>query len=66
MYKCYLRTTEMFHNCVSGCLHNLSLTLITNTYLFFQMPRNVFEEMKYIELMIVSDHSMVCVCVVVG
>ncbi len=26
----------------------------------FQMPRNVFEEMKYIELMIVIDHSMVC------
>ena len=23
------------------------------------MPRNVFEEMKYLELMIVSDHSMV-------
>ncbi len=26
----------------------------------FQMPRNVFEERKYIELMIVIDHSMVC------
>uniref|UniRef100_A0A671RV42 ADAM metallopeptidase domain 23 n=1 Tax=Sinocyclocheilus anshuiensis TaxID=1608454 RepID=A0A671RV42_9TELE len=26
----------------------------------FQMPRNVFEEMKYIELMIIIDHSMVC------
>ncbi|KAK1789771.1 hypothetical protein P4O66_014920 [Electrophorus voltai] len=24
----------------------------------FQMPRNIFEEMKYIELMIVSDHNM--------
>lgn len=27
--------------------------------LFFQMPRNTFEEMKYLEIMIVSDHSMV-------
>lgn len=26
-----------------------------------QMPRNIFEEMKYLEIMIVSDHSMVCV-----
>uniref|UniRef100_A0A671Y5J5 ADAM metallopeptidase domain 23 n=1 Tax=Sparus aurata TaxID=8175 RepID=A0A671Y5J5_SPAAU len=26
-----------------------------------QMPRSVFEEMKYLEIMIVSDHSMVCV-----
>uniref|UniRef100_A0A3B5MZ56 ADAM metallopeptidase domain 23 n=1 Tax=Xiphophorus couchianus TaxID=32473 RepID=A0A3B5MZ56_9TELE len=25
-----------------------------------QMPRSVFEEMKYLEIMIVSDHSMVC------
>uniref|UniRef100_A0AAQ6A3U0 ADAM metallopeptidase domain 23a n=1 Tax=Amphiprion ocellaris TaxID=80972 RepID=A0AAQ6A3U0_AMPOC len=25
-----------------------------------QMPRSVFEEMKYLEVMIVSDHSMVC------
>uniref|UniRef100_A0A674EAT5 ADAM metallopeptidase domain 23 n=1 Tax=Salmo trutta TaxID=8032 RepID=A0A674EAT5_SALTR len=24
------------------------------------MPRNVFEEMKYLEIMIVSDHNMVC------
>lgn len=24
-----------------------------------QMPRSVFEEMKYLEVMIVSDHSMV-------
>lgn len=24
-----------------------------------QMPRNTFEEMKYLEIMIVSDHSMV-------
>uniref|UniRef100_A0A4W6G8L8 ADAM metallopeptidase domain 23 n=1 Tax=Lates calcarifer TaxID=8187 RepID=A0A4W6G8L8_LATCA len=28
-----------------------------------QMPRSVFEEMKYLELMIVSDHSMVCVLI---
>lgn len=26
-----------------------------------QMPRSIFEEMKYLEIMIVSDHSMVCV-----
>lgn len=25
------------------------------------MPRSIFEEMKYLEIMIVSDHSMVCV-----
>uniref|UniRef100_A0A8C7MJ27 ADAM metallopeptidase domain 23 n=1 Tax=Oncorhynchus kisutch TaxID=8019 RepID=A0A8C7MJ27_ONCKI len=25
------------------------------------MPRNVFEEMKYLEIMIVSDHNMVCI-----
>lgn len=25
----------------------------------WQMPRNTFEEMKYLEIMIVSDHSMV-------
>uniref|UniRef100_A0A8C6PFP3 ADAM metallopeptidase domain 23 n=1 Tax=Nothobranchius furzeri TaxID=105023 RepID=A0A8C6PFP3_NOTFU len=28
------------------------------------MPRSVFEEMKYLEVMIVSDHSMVCVFIV--
>ena len=27
---------------------------------FFQMPGNVFEEIKYLEIMIVSDHNMVC------
>uniref|UniRef100_A0A8C6VVE3 ADAM metallopeptidase domain 23 n=1 Tax=Nothobranchius furzeri TaxID=105023 RepID=A0A8C6VVE3_NOTFU len=30
----------------------------------FVMPRSVFEEMKYLEVMIVSDHSMVCVFIV--
>lgn len=28
-------------------------------FFLLQMPRNTFEEMKYLEIMIVSDHSMV-------
>lgn len=27
--------------------------------LFSKMPRNIFEEMKYLEIMIVADHNTV-------
>uniref|UniRef100_A0A4W5QUJ7 ADAM metallopeptidase domain 23 n=1 Tax=Hucho hucho TaxID=62062 RepID=A0A4W5QUJ7_9TELE len=52
-YHGQVRGKDDSHVALSTCngLHNLWL---------FQMPRNVFEEMKYLEIMIVSDHDMVC------
>uniref|UniRef100_A0A8C2HGG3 ADAM metallopeptidase domain 23a n=1 Tax=Cyprinus carpio TaxID=7962 RepID=A0A8C2HGG3_CYPCA len=46
------------HSCKMG--NNPSHIFCCIVLFLFQMPRNVFEEMKYIELMIVIDHSMVC------
>uniref|UniRef100_A0A8C5HQ25 ADAM metallopeptidase domain 23a n=1 Tax=Gouania willdenowi TaxID=441366 RepID=A0A8C5HQ25_GOUWI len=50
-YHGQVRGKDDSHVALSTCngLHTLS----------FQMPRSVFEEMKYLEVMIVSDHSMV-------
>uniref|UniRef100_A0A9J8D489 ADAM metallopeptidase domain 23 n=1 Tax=Cyprinus carpio carpio TaxID=630221 RepID=A0A9J8D489_CYPCA len=45
------------HSCKMG--NNPSHIFCCIVLFLFQMPRNVFEEMKYIELMIVIDHSMV-------
>lgn len=33
--------------------------MFVSCFVFSQMPRNTFEEMKYLEIMIVSDHSTV-------
>uniref|UniRef100_A0A8C1PQX9 ADAM metallopeptidase domain 23 n=1 Tax=Cyprinus carpio TaxID=7962 RepID=A0A8C1PQX9_CYPCA len=44
------------HSCKMG--NNPSHIFCCIVLFLFQMPRNVFEEMKYIELMIVIDHSM--------
>uniref|UniRef100_A0A673HJX7 ADAM metallopeptidase domain 23 n=1 Tax=Sinocyclocheilus rhinocerous TaxID=307959 RepID=A0A673HJX7_9TELE len=53
-----LSTCNGLHICKMG--NKLSHVFCCVVLFLFQMPRNVFEEMKYIELMIVVDHSMVC------
>uniref|UniRef100_A0A8C5HQ16 ADAM metallopeptidase domain 23a n=1 Tax=Gouania willdenowi TaxID=441366 RepID=A0A8C5HQ16_GOUWI len=51
-YHGQVRGKDDSHVALSTC-NGLQSTLS------FQMPRSVFEEMKYLEVMIVSDHSMV-------
>uniref|UniRef100_A0A8C3AIN8 ADAM metallopeptidase domain 23 n=1 Tax=Cyclopterus lumpus TaxID=8103 RepID=A0A8C3AIN8_CYCLU len=36
----------------------ITFLIIAGVFFILQMPRSVFEEMKYLEIMIVSDHSM--------
>lgn len=38
----------------------MNCSLLDVSALRLQMPRNVFEETKYLEIMIVSDHNLVC------
>uniref|UniRef100_A0A4W4FED0 ADAM metallopeptidase domain 23a n=1 Tax=Electrophorus electricus TaxID=8005 RepID=A0A4W4FED0_ELEEL len=56
-----LSTCNGLHGMFDDGLHLYLIEPLKQTHsiLFpFQMPRNIFEEMKYIELMIVSDHNM--------
>uniref|UniRef100_A0A673HBV1 Disintegrin and metalloproteinase domain-containing protein 23-like n=1 Tax=Sinocyclocheilus rhinocerous TaxID=307959 RepID=A0A673HBV1_9TELE len=58
-YHGQIRGNDNSHASLSTCNAVLRHDLAVLSC-FFQMPRNVFEEMKYIELMVVTDHSMVC------
>uniref|UniRef100_A0A667ZTT8 ADAM metallopeptidase domain 23 n=1 Tax=Myripristis murdjan TaxID=586833 RepID=A0A667ZTT8_9TELE len=62
-YHGQVRGKHKSHVAISTCngLHTYCATVLIVSAFVLQMPRNIFEEMKYLEIMIVNDHSMVCV-----
>uniref|UniRef100_A0A8C9Y0S1 ADAM metallopeptidase domain 23 n=1 Tax=Sander lucioperca TaxID=283035 RepID=A0A8C9Y0S1_SANLU len=59
-YHGQVRGNDNSHVALSTC-NGLQHSTPDNCWCVFilQMPRSVFEEMKYLEIMIVSDHSMI-------
>uniref|UniRef100_A0A8D3AYW9 ADAM metallopeptidase domain 23 n=1 Tax=Scophthalmus maximus TaxID=52904 RepID=A0A8D3AYW9_SCOMX len=56
-YHGQVRGNDNSHVALSTC-NGLHRSLLIISVFDLQMPRSVFEEMKYLEIMIVSDHSM--------
>uniref|UniRef100_A0A672LTY7 ADAM metallopeptidase domain 23 n=1 Tax=Sinocyclocheilus grahami TaxID=75366 RepID=A0A672LTY7_SINGR len=58
-YHGHVRGKEDSRVALSTCngLHAMLSECIILILLFFKMPRNIFEEMKYLEIMIVADHN---------
>uniref|UniRef100_A0A672M8B3 ADAM metallopeptidase domain 23a n=1 Tax=Sinocyclocheilus grahami TaxID=75366 RepID=A0A672M8B3_SINGR len=52
-----LSTCNGLHRNATSCLNVMLSECIIWILLFSKMPRNIFEEIKYLEIMIVADHN---------